>query len=80
MTTKNTYKSPTIVTNKTILEEITFQGKKIMRERVVKQWNIPKIIKDDIGYQMMFGHRSSSYSNCKTTSGIAEVEILTKNI
>ena len=80
MTTKNTHKSPTIVTNKTILEEITFQGKKIMRERVIKKWNIPKIIKDDIGYQMMFGNRSSSYSNCKTTSGIEEVTLLTKNI
>ena len=80
MTTKTTHKSPSIVTNKTILEEITFHGKKITRERVVKQWNIPKTIKDDIGYQMMFGHRSSSYSSGKTTSGISEVEILTKNI
>ena len=80
MTTKTTHKSPSIVTNKTILEEITFHGKKITRERIIKQWNIPKIIKDDIGYQMMFGHRSSSYSSGKTTSGISEVEILTKNI
>ena len=54
---KKTYgrKSPVIVKNKIVLEEITFKGKKIMREKVVKEWNIPKIITGDIGYQLMFG-------------------------
>ena len=28
-----------------------------MRETVVKEWNIPKIITEDIGYQLMFGNR-----------------------
>ena len=50
-------KTPRIVKDKVVLEEITFQGKKIMRETIVKEWNIPKIITEDIGYQLMFGNR-----------------------
>ena len=50
-------KTPSIVKDKVVLEEIIFQGKKIMRETVVKEWNIPKIITEDIGYQLMFGNR-----------------------
>ena len=50
-------KIPRIVKDKIVLEEIIFQGKKIMRETVVKEWNIPKIITEDIGYQLMFGNR-----------------------
>ena len=42
-------KTPRIVKNKIILEEITFQGKKIKREAIVKEWNIPKIITEDHG-------------------------------
>jgi len=72
MATHDTYKSPTIVKNKTVLEEITFRGKKITRERVVKEWNIPKIITSDIGYQLMFGHRSCTLQTKKTVSGIVE--------
>lgn len=72
MATHDTYKSPTIVKNKTVLEEITFRGKKIIREKVVKEWNIPKIITSDIGYQLMFGHRSSTLQTKKTVSGILE--------
>ena len=72
MATHDTYKSPTIVKDKVILEEITFQGEKIIREKVVKEWNIPKIITSDIGYQLMFGHRSSTLYTKKTISGIKE--------
>lgn len=72
MATHDTYKSPTIVKNKTVLEEITFRGKKIKREKIVKEWNIPKIITSDIGYQLMFGHRSSTLYTKKTVSGIKE--------
>ena len=54
--TKNT----SIVKNKTVMEEIVFRGKKIKREKVVKEWDIPKIITDDIGFQLMFGFKSPS--------------------
>ena len=54
--TKNT----SIVKNKIVMEEIVFRGKKIKRERVVKEWDIPKIITDDIGFQLMFGFKSPS--------------------
>lgn len=48
-------KSPVIVRNKVILEKITFRGEKVVRERIVKKWEIPKIITSDIGFQLMFG-------------------------
>ena len=48
-------KVPIIVTNKTIKEKIKFQGKTIIRERVEKEWKIPKVITSDIGFQLMFG-------------------------
>ena len=38
-------------------DEIIFLGKKIMRETIVKEWDIPDIITEDIGYQLMFGNR-----------------------
>ena len=72
MTTHHTYKSPTIVKSKTVLEEITFRGKKIIREKVVKEWNIPKVITSDIGFQMMFGYRSSKHLKNSSESGIKE--------
>jgi hypothetical protein len=63
MATTNIYKSPRIVKNKIVLEKITFRGKKIIREKVIKEWNIPKIITSDIGYQLMFGNRCLQKSN-----------------
>tara|TARA_R110002012_G_scaffold23430_5_gene79537 strand:- start:1051 stop:1326 length:276 start_codon:yes stop_codon:yes gene_type:complete len=51
-------KSPVIVKNKTVLEEITFKGEKIMRQKIVKEWDIPDIITGDIGFQLMFGFQS----------------------
>ena len=72
MTTHDTYKSPTIVKNKVVLEEITFRGKKIIRESIVKEWNIPKIITSDIGYQLMFGHMLLEIRSKKSVSGIVE--------
>ena len=72
MTTHHTYKSPTIVKSKVVLEEITFKGKKITRDRVVKEWNIPKVINSDIGFQMMFGFRSSKHVKPKSNGGLTE--------
>jgi hypothetical protein len=48
-------KNDKIVENVVIEEEMEWKGKKITRERVIKKWKIPKIIKNDIGFQMMFG-------------------------
>tara|TARA_R100001377_G_C3117462_1_gene84764 strand:- start:188 stop:445 length:258 start_codon:yes stop_codon:yes gene_type:complete len=53
-------KNTSIVKNKLVLEEITFRGKKIVRDKVVKEWDIPDIITNDIGFQMMFGFQSVS--------------------
>ena len=69
-------KTPRIVKDKVILEEITFQGKKIMRETVVKEWNIPKIITEDIGYQLMFGNRPT----INRKAPLSDVEELQINI
>ena len=67
-------KTPRIVKDKVVLEEIIFQGKKIMRETVVKEWNIPDIITEDIGYQLMFGNRPST-SKTAPNSNLKEVKI-----
>ena len=48
-------KNDKIVRTEIVLEEIEFKGKKIIREKTIKKWNIPKVIKNDIGFQMMFG-------------------------
>jgi hypothetical protein len=68
-------KFPIIVTNKIIKEKIKFQGKIITRERVEKQWNIPKIINSDISFQLMFGISAPPTKNYSTESGIDTIKI-----
>jgi len=51
-------KNHRIVEDKVIMEKIKFKGKKIIRERVEKIWNIPEVITNDIGFQLMFGFDS----------------------
>ena len=70
-------KNPTIVRNKIVLEEITFQGKKIKREKVVKEWDIPKIITGDIGYQLMFGN-SPTINRKAPESKLTEIQLKDK--
>ena len=41
-------KTPIIVKNKMVKEEIIFKGKEIIREKIEKEWNIPKIITSKI--------------------------------
>ena len=67
-------KVPTIVTDKIIKEKVKFQGKTIIRERVIKEWNIPKIITSDIGFQLMFGMSSPPVKNSQNC-GINTVTI-----
>ena len=56
------------------MEEIQLQGKTVLRERIEKEWNIPKIITDDISYQLMFGNKPS-INRSKQDSGITEKTI-----
>lgn len=53
--TDKTRKNDKIVRNVVVKEEIKFKGKIIIRERVKKQWKIPKVITNDIGFQLLFG-------------------------
>ena len=67
-------KTPTIVKNRMVKEEIIFRGEKIIRERIEKEWNIPKIINSDIGFQLMFGFKPG-FKPSKTDSHIEEVQL-----
>ena len=51
-------KNDKIVENVVVEEEIQFRGRTIKREKIIKKWNIPKIITNDIGFQLMFGFDS----------------------
>lgn len=61
-----------IVKNKVKVEQIKFRGKTITREVIEKQWNIPKIITTDIGFQLMFGFKSPSIVK-KSQSNLTEI-------
>ena len=67
-------KNSRIVHNKVVLEEIIFKGEKIIREKIVKEWNIPKIITTDIGFQLMFGFHSPN-SPKKSQSNLIERDL-----
>ena len=64
-------KTDRIVKSKVITEEIIFCGEKITRERVEKVWNIPKVITNDIGFQLMFGFDAPK-SPTNTSEGLKE--------
>ena len=63
-------KIPSIISRKVVNEEIIFKGKKIIRERIIKEFNIPKIIKHDIGFQLMFGMTASQIKPASKNGGI----------
>ena len=48
-------KNDRIVRSEIIIEKIKFKGETNDRQRIKKVWNIPKIITNDIGFQLMFG-------------------------
>lgn len=64
-----------IVHDEIVNEEIIFKGKKIIREKIIKKWSIPKIIKDDYKYQMQFGWQPPNRSYNSKESGIEERHI-----
>ena len=63
-----------IVKNKIKTERVKFKGKIITREVIEKEWNIPKVITTDIGFQLMFGFKSPSVIN-KSQSSLKEINI-----
>ena len=67
-------KTPIIVKNIMVKEEIIFRGEKIIREKIEKEWNIPKIITGDIGFQLMFGFQPG-FKPRKNDSNIEEVQL-----
>ena len=55
-----------VVFDEIIEEEIEFRGEKILRERIKKVWKIPKMINDDISFQLIFGaDPPTPYNNFK---------------
>tara|TARA_R110002020_G_scaffold227467_2_gene438072 strand:+ start:656 stop:904 length:249 start_codon:yes stop_codon:yes gene_type:complete len=69
--TNNTSKVQSIVKNKVKLEKVKFRKETIIRETIVKEWDIPKIITTDIGFQLMFGFNSLNNPK-KTQSNLEE--------
>ena len=67
-------KTPIIVKNKMVKEEIIFRGEKIIREKIEKEWNIPKIITGDIGFQLMFGFQPG-FKPIKTHANAKEISL-----
>tara|TARA_R100000541_G_scaffold41593_1_gene49028 strand:+ start:2610 stop:2840 length:231 start_codon:yes stop_codon:yes gene_type:complete len=63
---------PRIVTRIAVNEEIIFQGKKIIREKIIKEFNMPKIINEDLTFQMQFGFHPGIASMNTNSSGIKE--------
>jgi hypothetical protein len=68
-------KNDRIVKDKIITEKIIFRGEKITRERVEKVWNIPKVITNDIGFQLMFGFDSPTMHSTNKFNGINEYRL-----
>lgn len=65
-------KIPVVIKRTAVNEEIIFQGKKIVREKIVKTFEIPKIINDDIGFQMQFGFNPGIATRNTKSSGIEQ--------
>ena len=70
-------KTDKIVKSKIITEKIIFRSKKITRERVEKVWNIPKVITNDIGFQLMFGFNPPTM-NTNKSNGLEEYRLDSK--
>jgi len=65
-------KIPVVIKRTAVNEEIIFQGKKIIREKIVKTFEMPKIITDDIGFQMQFGFNPGIATRNTKSSGIEQ--------
>lgn len=65
-------KIPIVIKRTAVNEEIIFKGKKIVREKIVKTFEIPKIINDDLGFQMQFGWQPGNPTRNTKSSGIEQ--------
>ena len=68
--TKN--KTSIIIKSKNITEKIIFRGEKMTIEKVEKEWNIPEIITEDIGFQLMFGFKPPTMNTPTKSKGLKE--------
>ena len=78
MTKRYDIQIPSIVKTTAIQEEIIFQGKKIIRERIKKEIILPKIITNDFGYEMLTGFKPGLPRYGTKTTGIEAVSVDTK--
>ena len=78
MTKRYDIEIPSIVKTTAIQEEIIFQGKKIIRERIKKEIILPKIITNDFGYEMLTGFKPGLTRYGNKTTGIETVSVDTK--
>ena len=65
-------KIPVVIKRTAVNEEIIFKGKKIIREKIVKTFEMPKIINDDLGFQMQFGFNPGIATRNTKSSGIEQ--------
>ena len=65
-------KIPVVIKRTAVNEEIIFKGKRIIREKIVKTFEMPKIINDDIGFQMQFGFNPGIATRNTKSSGIEQ--------
>ena len=65
-------KIPVVIKRTAVNEEIIFKGKRIIREKIVKTFEMPKIINDDLGFQMQFGFNPGIATRNTKSSGIEQ--------
>jgi len=79
MTKRYDIEIPSVVETTAVQEEIIFQGKKIIRERIEKKIKLPKIITNDYGYEMMTGFKPGVPKYGNKTTGIKTVTVNISN-
>ena len=78
MTKRYDIEIPSIVKTTAIQEEIIFQGKKIIRERIKKEIILPKIITNDFSYEMLTGFKPGLPRYGNKTTGIEAMSVDSK--
>jgi len=66
---------PSVVETTVVQEEIIFQGKKIIRERIEKKIKLPKIITNDYSYEMMTGFKPGTPKYGNKNTGIKTINV-----
>ena len=79
MTKRYDIEIPSVVQKTVVKEEIIFQGKKIIRERIEKKIVLPKIINNDYSYEMMTGFKPGVPRYGNKNTGIKTVTVNMNN-